>query len=225
MPRILLRFVCWLIAASTAGPALQPMASHAATSNLVRIAVGPFFAPALDKNLTGAAQLIPELLTSELSHAARFQLVEREKIQTVWSELDLGASALVGRDSVAKLGHLLACDWLISGTLVQANDRTHVWTKVIDVRDGTVMDLNVTPWESAVSNVVKRVADFLGQTGSQPRARQFVTLGPIRDMNPWGGSKREDWSQRLARTGEQRADERRKQPACDLDHTRRLARA
>src|SRR5438067_8636554 len=123
-------------------------ASGGAESNVIRLAIGPFLAPPANNDMRQASQILPELLVGELSRVPRFQLVEREKAQTVWNELNLNASGLVARDTVAKLGRVLACDWVVSGSLVQVASRTYVWTKVINVRDGVVLDLNATPYEA-----------------------------------------------------------------------------
>src|SRR5260221_576332 len=174
-------------------------ALRGAESNVVRLAVGPFFAPAGNNSLRQASQVLPELLVAELSGAPRFQLVEREKVRAVWSELNLSASGLVARDTVAKLGRVLACDWLVSGSFVQAGGRTHVWTKVIDVRSGVVLDLNAAPYEAGVfTNTVAGIAAFLAKAGSQPKGRQFIAIGPLVDMNPPLVVKREDWSRRIS---------------------------
>jgi TolB-like protein len=187
-----------LVALLAASLSFHPGVARSAEAKAVRVAVGPFLAPAANDELRNAGKLIPELLTVEMSQATRFQLVEREKILNVWSELNLSSASLVARDSVAKLGRVLACDWLISGSLVQANGHTHVWTKVIDVRNGVVVDLNVTPYErGVVTNVVSQIAAFLNQTGSKPKGRQFVVMDSVVDMNPTHRAKREDWSKRL----------------------------
>src|SRR5438309_864779 len=75
-----------------------------AESNVVRLAVGPFFAPAGNDGLRQASRVLPELLAADLSGTPRFQLVEREKVQAVWNELNLSVSGLVARETVAKLG-------------------------------------------------------------------------------------------------------------------------
>jgi len=138
---------------------------------------------------------------------ARFQLVEREKVQAVCRELNLTAAGLTSKESVARLGQVMACDWLVSGSFVQANRRTHVWTKVIDIRSGVVLDLKALPYDPAdLTNTVSQIAAFLAQAGSPTAGRQFIAMGPFVDMNsplaPSTGSgqapKREDWSRRFA---------------------------
>ncbi len=170
-----------------------------AESNTLRLAVGPFFAPVGNDSLHQASQVLPELVVAELSRLPRYQLVEREKVQAVWNEMNLGASGLVERDTVARLGRVLACDWLVSGAFVQAGGRTHVWTKVIDVRTGVVLDLNAAPYEpGAFTNTVAGIAAFLARAGAEPKGRQFIAMGPFVDMNPPFGAPREDWSRRIA---------------------------
>jgi TolB-like protein len=162
------------------------------------MAIGPFFAPVGNDALRQASQALPELLVAELSHMPRFQLVEREKVQSVWSEYNLTASGLVARDTVAKLGHVLECDWLVSGSLVQANGRTHIWTKVIDVRSGVVVDLNASAYDPDNSTkTIAAIAAFLQKAGTQPKGRQFIAMGRFVDMNPALATKREDWSRRI----------------------------
>jgi TolB-like protein len=179
--------------------AFSPVGLQGGDSNTLRLAVGPFFAPVGSDSLRQASQVLPELLVADLSHMSRFQLVEREKIQAVWSELNLSASGLVERDTVAKLGRVLACDWLVSGSFVQAGGRTHVWTKVIDVRSGVVLDLNAAPYEpGGFTNTIAGIAAFLAKAGSHPKGRQFIAMGPFVDMNPLLGAKREDWSRRIS---------------------------
>jgi|GEM_PF-4582471 TolB-like protein len=178
---------------------VQPRPASAAEAQVTRLAIGPFFAPVASEKLQQAGKFLPELLVAELSHQSRFQLVEREKVQAVWNELHLTASGLVARDNVARLGHLLACDWLVSGTLVQHDGRTVVWTKVLDIRNGVVLDLNASPYDGAdLDRTVAAIATFLGQAGTQSKARQFLAMGPFVDMNPRLSAAREDWSKRFA---------------------------
>jgi TolB-like protein len=173
--------------------------SAAAESKAIRLAVGPFFAPVSEEGLRQASQAMPELLMAELSHQARFQLVEREKVEAIWNEMKLTSSNLVARDTVTKLGHVLACDWLLSGSFVRAGGRTHVWTKVIDIRSGVLLDLNDSPFDPAdYGRAVAGIAAFVGNAGSQSKGRQFIALGPFVDMTVPAGVRREDWSRRIA---------------------------
>ena len=176
--------------------ALLEVSSPAAQSNPVRLAVGPFFGPAANGALQETAAALPDLLTAELSHQNRFQLVERDKVSAIWNELHLTSSGLAESATVAKLGRMLACDWLVSGSLVPTGTRTQVWIKVIDMRNSVVLDLEELPFERAnLSATVTGIAAFLVKAGSRPQGRQFIALGRFTDLSI--SSTREDWSRRL----------------------------
>jgi TolB-like protein len=164
----------------------------------VRIAVGPVFAPVNRQDLRDAAQIVPELIAVDLSQRPEFQLVEREKTETIWNELKLDAAGLVSREKVGRLGRMLACDWVISGSFVQAEAKTILWTKIIDARSGTVVDLQPAAFlPGVVTNVARQMAAFVVHARTVPTNRQFVAMGPMVDMTP-GTEGHEDWSRRVA---------------------------
>jgi hypothetical protein len=177
--------------------------ARAAEQANLRVAIGPFFAPALNDRLQQTSKLLPELLMADLSHQARFQLVERDKVQSLWNEMNLTASSLVARDKVARLGHILSCDWLVTGTVVEGREHPVIWTKVVEVRNGFMLDLHPTPYDGVdVTHTISDIVKFLGQAGTQKRARQFVGMASFVDMNPLLSPGREDWSKRLSATME-----------------------
>ena len=192
--RKLLRFWGLLLVATV--PVWCATKARALETNSIRLAIGPFFAPVGNTALEKAATDLPDLLTASLSHENRFQLVEREKINAVWSELHLAEAGLASADTIGKLGRILSCDWLISGSFVQTESGAQVWVKVIDTQNGVVLDLqsvryNPTNFSATVSNA----AAFLAQASPRASARQFITLGRFADLSV--SSTREDWSQRL----------------------------
>ena len=184
------------------------LSSASAQAAPVRVAIGPYFPPPAGDALRATARALPELLTVELSREARFQLLDRDKVQALLTELNLGAAGFSSRNGVARLGQVLSCDWVVSGSIVQTEARTVAWTKVIDIRSGVVLDLQATPvgrdqLPLAVSNITR----FLNGVGTtaQSRDRQFVALGRIVDMRPWLSIARQDWSRRMAAVIERQA--------------------
>jgi curli biogenesis system outer membrane secretion channel CsgG len=93
--------------------------ASAAETNSIRIAIGPFFAPAGNAALEKAASELPDLLPALLPQESRFQLVERDKVTALWNEMHLAQAGLTSMDTVVKLGRILSCDWLVSGSFVQ----------------------------------------------------------------------------------------------------------
>jgi len=169
----------------------------AAETNSIRLAIGPFFAPAGNMSLEKAASELPDLLTASLSQQNRFQLVEREKVNAIWNEMHLAEAGLMSADTVGKLGRILSCDWLVSGSFVQTGSGTQIWVKVINTQDSVVLDLQAVPYNGTnFSATADAIAKFLAQTGSRSRPREFMAMGKFEDMSL--SSTREDWSPRLA---------------------------
>src|ERR1700744_3843006 len=87
----LLILIALIISIATAG---------AATTNSIRLAVGPFFAPSGNRPLEQMAAALPDLLTASLSQQGQFQLVERNKVDAIWNEWHLAEAGLTSADTV-----------------------------------------------------------------------------------------------------------------------------
>ena len=168
-----------------------------AETNSIRLAVGPFFAPAGNVDLEKAATELPDILMVALSQENRFQLVERAKVSAIPSELHLVEAGLTSADTIGKLGRILSCDWLVSGSFVQTGSGVQIWVKVIDTQDSVVMDLQSVPYnQTNLSATTSAIVNFVAQTRSHSQVpREFIALGKFTDMSI--SSAREDWSPRL----------------------------
>ena len=167
-----------------------------AQTNSVRLAVVPFFAPPGNGDIQQIAASAPDLLMVELSHDNRFQLVEREKVNAIWGELNLAESGFVSAETIEKFGRILSCDWLVSGSVVQTETSTQIWVKVIDVQSGVVLDLQEFPYGATnFSATISAISDFVAQINPRSQPRQFIALGNFADMSI--SSTRADLSHRL----------------------------
>lgn len=172
------------------------VATCPAETNLVHMAVVPFHAPAGNSKLQNAAQALPDLLTAALSSNSRFQLVEREKINAVWGELHLTEAGLTSADTVAKLGKVLSCDWLVSGSLLPVGTNAQIWVKVIDTQNGVLLDMKALPYDAATFQATAaEIARFLEQAKVRTQPREFIALEKFEDRSV--SSTREDWTPRL----------------------------
>ena len=168
-----------------------------AQTNSLHLAIVPFYSPAGDRELESTAATMPDLLITALSSDGRFQLVEREKINAIWSEWHLAEAGLTSADTVGRLGTVLACDWLVSGSLVRTKSGPQVWIKVIDTRDGVVLDLQPFAFNPAnLSAPASDVAAFLTRVDPHSPPREYVALEDFRDLSV--SPTREDLTPRLS---------------------------
>jgi len=136
----------------------------AGETNTIRLAVGPFFAPPGDLALERAASQLPDLLAALLPQENRFQLVERGQVLGIWNEMNLAHAGLASMNNAVKPGHVLSCDWLVSGTFVKTGTGPQIWVKLIRTQDSVVMDMQSVPYvQSNLSTTTGAIADFLAQ--------------------------------------------------------------
>lgn len=70
---------------------------------------------------TRAAKAIPSILTTDLSKSNRFSVIEREQLEKVLKEQNLGASGLVNPETAARIGEIFGVEYLIVGKIVEMN--------------------------------------------------------------------------------------------------------
>jgi TolB-like protein len=170
--------------------------ARAAESSPLHLAIVPFSAPPGNGDIQKIAASASDLLMAGLSQDDRFQLVEREKVNAIWSELNLAESGFVSTDTVEKFGRVLSCDWLVSGSIVQVETNTEVWVKVIDVQSSVVLDLQSFPYNAAnFSATISAISDFVAKINPQAQPRQFIALGNFVCQNATPGHR--EWTQRL----------------------------
>src|SRR5689334_8048371 len=140
--------------------------AEAVAESGVRLAVGPFFVPGTRPELQEDSRLLRELLLTSLSTADGVELVEREKVNRICDELNLTAAGLVNREHAARLGQLLECDRVLSGSFSTVDGRRHVWAKLIDVRNGVILDVRPSFYEPGrLPAVAAALARDLGGAG------------------------------------------------------------
>jgi hypothetical protein len=149
-------FISLLVAnplfAQTPTPTIQPSppAANAPVVQPIPTAILKFQTSddALEKN--GAE--LATLLEAELSTSDHVLTVEREEIDKVLSEQELGASGLVSKDTTAKIGNLTGAKVLVTGRLFQVGNQFMAVAKIISSETSrvygvttTIADLNGLP--------------------------------------------------------------------------------
>jgi TolB-like protein len=95
-------------------------------------------------NNSGSAELAPlsrgltDMLITDLSNVGALQIVEREKLNLVLSELKLQQSKFVDPKTAVKLGKGLAAEFIMCGGLTMTHDDLRIDTRVLDVKTGKV---------------------------------------------------------------------------------------
>lgn len=135
-------------------------------------------------DLKGKGAEIAALLDADLSTSAPdVILVERQEIDKVLGEQELGASGTVSPDTAAKLGSLTGAKVLITGRLFAAGDKFYLIAKIIGTETGRVygesatftdpsaLDKGVAGLAPKIAADLKTRADTLVAKAENPGAR------------------------------------------------------
>lgn len=91
--------------------------------------------PALEPLKVGLAQM----LTTDLHGAGGATLVERQQLQAVMTELELGHKAVVDKDTAARLGKLVGAEYLVLGSYFELAGTLRVDARLVRVETGEVV--------------------------------------------------------------------------------------
>ena len=91
--------------------------------------------PALEPLKVGLAQM----LTTDLHGAGGATLVERQQLQAVMTELELGHQAVVDKATAAKLGKLVGAEFLVLGSYFEMAGTLRVDARLVRVETGEVV--------------------------------------------------------------------------------------
>ncbi len=119
---------------------------------------------------------VAALLDAQLSGVApEVVLVERQEIDKVLGEQELGLSGTVSPDTAAKTGALLGAKVLITGRLFEAGGKYYLVAKIIGTETGRVYGESETftdpaGLDKAVGALASKIADDLKKRGDTPVA-------------------------------------------------------
>jgi TolB-like protein len=139
--------------------------------------------------LKGTAKHVTEFLISRLSTHPKLILVERQRLNEVLSEIELGISGTVRPDTAATIGRLIGAKALITGRVFSSGDNLVAIARIIGTETGRVYAENVT---LAAGEPPSRFAEILVERLSSPLPERWDSLvSPV--------PAKEDLIRRLAR--------------------------
>lgn len=107
----------------------------------------------------GTGKDVSILLNAKLSEVPNLILVERQEIDKILSEKELGLSGLVTPESAAKIGNLIGAKVLITGRVFQSAGKVFMVSKVIGTETGRVYAETVTiPDLSGLESGIQQLA-------------------------------------------------------------------
>jgi hypothetical protein len=114
-----------------------------------------------DDSMTKQGAEMATLLEADLSTSEHALMVEREEVDKILSEQELGASGLVSADTAAKIGSLTGAKVLITGRLFAVGNQYMVVAKIISTETSRVYGVTATMTDLA--NLPQAAKDLSGK--------------------------------------------------------------
>lgn len=118
---------------------------------------------------TGNEELAPlkvglsQMLITDLKMTKGLTVVERERIQEVLDELEMGHSGVVDKKTAAKVGKLTGAEWILMGGYFELAGTFRIDARLIDVETGEILHAyGVTGTASEFPSLEKAIAANMG---------------------------------------------------------------
>ena len=137
IPDRLLRVTLTLLVLSLS-LSLAPSAAASPPGDKQHLAIAVLDFEPENRHLEATAKNVTELLITRLSTHPNLVLVERERLDQVLSELELGISGTVQPHTAAKIGRLIGAKALVTGRVFSSGDDRIVTARMIGTETGRV---------------------------------------------------------------------------------------
>jgi TolB-like protein len=104
----------------------------------VRIAITDFENQSDRFHLDSWERLVPELLRDAFSASDGVTVVTRDRVEAIMKEQALSLSGMVDQGQVEEVGKLLQAEFIITGSILEINDRIRVSAAIIRIKTGEI---------------------------------------------------------------------------------------
>lgn len=104
----------------------------------VRIAITDFENQSDRFHLDSWERLVPELLRDAFSASDGVTVVTRDRVEAIMKEQALSLSGMVDQGQVEEIGKLLQAEFIITGSILEINDRIRVSAEIIRIKTGEI---------------------------------------------------------------------------------------
>jgi hypothetical protein len=145
----------------TAAADVAPPLSPAAASPAAPLPTAILKFQTSDDSMDKQGAEIAALLEADLSTSTHAILVERDEVEKILSEQEMGASGLVSADTAAKIGSLTGAKVLVTGRLFAVGNQFMVVAKIISTETSRVYGVTATIPD--LGNLSKAAQDLSGK--------------------------------------------------------------
>jgi len=111
-------------------------------------------------------RMIAEMFTTEAVNSNAFRIVEREQLEKVLREFEVGQSGIVDTTQAKEIGKMVGAAIIVTGAVMKIDDQLRIDSRIIDVETGVIVSadrqfcsLAMDDVSRAVGNLTRRLAE------------------------------------------------------------------
>jgi TolB-like protein len=160
MPGALL--ILWLLAASGLSPASDPPSASVVPDNRKTVAVLNFDNRSGDSQYDALGKGLASMMITDLSEVEAIQLVERERLGQLITEIDLQQTRHFDPATAARVGRFVGAEFVVTGTVVALQPSIRIDTHVVRVETAEIVKTaQVTGREDRFFDLQRRLSEAL----------------------------------------------------------------
>ena len=82
---------------------------------------------------------LADMLITDLSNVKSIQIVEREKLESLLKEIDLGEGKFIDPNTAQKLGKGLGAEYILTGAFLSIDPMMRIDARIIEVATGKII--------------------------------------------------------------------------------------
>ncbi len=111
---------------------------------------------------TSLGSMIAEMFTTEVVNNNSFKIVEREQLNKILGELQIGQSGVLDTTDAQKLGKILGAGAIITGSVMKMGDSLRIDSRIIEVETGIIVSAERRICKENLTDISQNIADMTG---------------------------------------------------------------
>jgi len=138
----------------------KPPTETIAEKDKFKIAVMEFKSLNPGAKNTSLGSMIAEMFTTEVVNNNSFKIVEREQLNKVLGELQIGQSGVLDTTDAQKLGKILGAGAIIAGSVMKMGDSLRIDSRIIEVETGIIVSAERRICKENLTDISLNIADM-----------------------------------------------------------------
>lgn len=119
----------------------------------IKVAVIEFQSLNEEAQKDNLGKIVSEILTTSFVNSESFKIIEREQLQKVTKEFELGQTGIIDTSSAKQIGKILGADAIVTGSVIKMGRTLRLDARIIDVASGIILTAEKSEGEGDLKSI------------------------------------------------------------------------